>query len=343
MRMSTSATRAFPLFDTTVYLQYFLGKFNLNPYEIVLCFCTKSTPNYLEGLPNANSGIVCYTTYVIVDGKSIAHDIGTALKARVSKIERGVSLGVIVAKETPQINQFVRIKERFGKEVGVRVEILLLDTLNHKSEDLLEKILHTTRDHDGLVLQLPIPYQFNLESVLQLFPLSHDVDVLGNVAFEQFKEGNLPFLPPVTGAFDEILRRNGISLQGKRVAVIGSGRLVGGPTALWAERLGAKVVVLTKDTEDLATVTLESDIIFSGTGKPGLITPDMIHPGTVLLDAGSGEMAGVIKGDALPECAEKALLFTPTPGGVGPITVAKVFENLLALYAIKHPIQKPIA
>jgi methylenetetrahydrofolate dehydrogenase (NADP+) / methenyltetrahydrofolate cyclohydrolase len=274
---------------------------------------------------------------VIVDGKNIALELKQELKEEVRKLDtHQLALGIIVAKDTPQIKQFVTIKEAFGKEIQVKVDILRLEVLEQKNEDLLKLLLHSTREHDGLILQLPIPNHFVLETILDLYPLSHDVDVLGNIAYEQFREGNLPFLPPVVGAFSEVLKRNNILLRDKEVTVVGSGRLVGGPAAIWAQRMGAHVTVVTKETADLKSYTQGADVLISGTGVPGLIQSDMIKEGVVLLDAGSGEMAGVIKGDADEACAEKAMLFTPTPGGIGPITVAKVFENLLTLYKLKH-------
>jgi methylenetetrahydrofolate dehydrogenase (NADP+)/methenyltetrahydrofolate cyclohydrolase len=210
-----------------------------------------------------------------------------------------------------------------------------LGVLEQKSESLLQKILHVTRECDGLVLQLPLPSQYHLDSVLNLFPLSHDVDVIGNTAFQQHKEGMLPFLPPVVGAIAEILHQQNVLLAGRKVLVIGEGRLVGSPAVFWAERLGAQVSVVTKRVGVLADLAPTADVIILGAGSPGLLTPDMIKQGVMIFDAGTSETEGVVKGDADPACADKAMLFTPTPGGIGPITVAKVFENLLTLVDLK--------
>lgn len=280
---------------------------------------------------------------MIVDGKQIAHELAGAIKKRVTEIDRELSLGILVAKETAPIKQFVGYKQQFGREVKVTVDVLTLSPLEQKNEILLQKILHVSRTYDGVILQLPIPSEFTIEQVLNLYPMSVDVDVLGNTAFQQFKEGNLPFLPPVVGACSEILSRHNVSVPNKKIVILGEGRLVGGPTAVWAKRMGGNVTVATKETENISKLTKEAEIIISGTGVPGLITPDMISEGVVLLDAGSGEMAGEVRGDADEACAEKASLFTPTPGGIGPITVAKVFENLLALHELRNPHRGVIA
>jgi methylenetetrahydrofolate dehydrogenase (NADP+)/methenyltetrahydrofolate cyclohydrolase len=275
-----------------------------------------------------------------IDGKLIAQEIKSELKEKKKQVGGKLSLAIIVAKETPQIRQFVDYKVQFGREINVGVDVIQLSALEQNNEGLLEQMLHASRTYDGIIVQLPVPPEYKIESILSLYPLSHDVDVIGNTAYQQYKEGYLPFFPPVIGACEEIAERNSIVFKEKEVVVIGEGRLVGAPAAVWAEGRGGIVTVVTKQTENLIEKTQKADIIISGTGVPSLLQPNMIKEGVAIFDAGSGEMAGVIKGDADPACAEKAAFFTPTPGGIGPITVAKVFENLFALYEIRHKKKK---
>jgi 5,10-methylene-tetrahydrofolate dehydrogenase/methenyl tetrahydrofolate cyclohydrolase len=273
---------------------------------------------------------------MIIDGKLIAHELKTKLKERTYEIDPHLSLGIIVTEETPATKQFVKIKQLFASNINVETEVLELAQMKRETEDLLELILHASRKFDGVILQLPIPQHFNLSSVLNLFPFTQDVDVIGNAAYQQFKEGSLPFLPPVVGAFAEVLHKSEVRLTGKKVLVVGDGRLVGAPSAIWAERLGAYVTVATKETDNLHELTKDADAIILGAGVPGLLKPEMIKDGVIILDAGAGDVNGKVMGDAMQECAEKASVFTPTPGGIGPITVAKLFENLVALDDIKH-------
>ena len=280
---------------------------------------------------------------MIVDGKRIAEKLKSELRTNLSNVRKKLVLGVLVVSETPAIRQFVSYKERCGEDIGVQVDVIKTSKSGLKTEDLLHEIIQTSKHRDGLILQLPIPSELDLDSALNLFPLSHDVDVLGNTAFTQYKEGVLPFHPPVVGACSAILKDANVSIAGKKVVVVGTGRLVGGPAAVWAERMGAYVTVANRSTADLGKVTREADVIISGTGVPGLITPEMVREGVTIIDAGSGELAGTVKGDVDELCAKKAALFTPTPGGVGPITVAKVFENLLTLYHARNPQKKIIA
>ena len=273
---------------------------------------------------------------MVIDGKQIASDIKRRIVARTRTGEHRLSLGVIVVHQNFTMNSFVDIKRRFGEEVNVRVDVLNVPAHSQNSEELLHTLLQASRNHDGLLLQLPLPRQYSLEEVLNLFPLSHDVDVLGVTAYQQFEEGHLPFLPPVIGAFAEILERYELVLAGKKVVVVGEGRLVGAPAAIWAKRLGALVQVANRETTDLGALTREADVVILGAGSPGILKPDMVKNGVVVFDAGTSEVEGALKGDADPAVAEKASLFTPTPGGIGPITVAKLFENLIVLDELKQ-------
>jgi len=138
-------------------------------------------------------------------------------------------------------------------------------------------------------------------------------------------------LPPVVGAIAEIAQRHDVDFAGKNVVVIGRGRLVGKPATLWAKSQGAVVTVIDKDTEDADSIMREADIIISGAGVPSLITPDKIKDGVIIFDAGTSEEGGELKGDADQACASKCSLFTPVPGGVGPITIAILLRNLVTL------------
>jgi len=272
---------------------------------------------------------------MLIEGRKIAEEVKGRLTKRIEENKSKLTLGIVLVHETAPVRQFIELKRRCASDIGVHVDMIQLGPMAQKNEDLLSLVLHATRDHDGIILQLPLPHQFSLEMVLNLFPLSHDVDVIGNTAYKQFEEGMLPFFPPVVGAFAEILHHYGIGLAGRKVLVVGEGRLVGGPAAIWARRLGAHVTVANKETENLAELTKEAEVLILGAGVPGLITPEMVQDNVIVFDAGTSEVGGVVKGDADPAVAEKAAFFTPTPRGIGPITVAKVFENLITLSEIK--------
>jgi methylenetetrahydrofolate dehydrogenase (NADP+)/methenyltetrahydrofolate cyclohydrolase len=230
---------------------------------------------------------------MIVDGKHIQRELKQALRERVTQGGRRIVLTIVIAHETLAIRKFVELKQRFGREVGVEVEVEVLPALNQSTEKLLQLLLHTTRHSDGIVLQLPLPHNI-------------------------------------------VLHKHGYQLAGRKVVVVGEGRLVGEPAAVWARNMGGQVTVVNVYTPDVGAATRDADVIISGAGAPSLITPDMVKDGAILLDAGTSESEGVLTGDIDPGCADKAALYTPTPGGIGPITVAKVFENLVMLHGLTH-------
>jgi methylenetetrahydrofolate dehydrogenase (NADP+)/methenyltetrahydrofolate cyclohydrolase len=175
----------------------------------------------------------------------------------------------------------------------------------------------------GIVIQLPIPPKFNLEEILNLIPPEKDVDALNNA--------NINVLSPVVNTIKEILKIAKINPKSKNVVIIGNGRLVGMPAAKWFADQKAIVTILDKYSKDIISPIKQADIIISGVGKANLITPTMIKNGAVCIDFGFSEKNKKISGDFSQKVAKKAGVFTPTPGGTGPLTVAKLITNLLIL------------
>ena len=128
----------------------------------------------------------------------------------------------------------------------------------------------------------------------------------------------------------EILQRKNVHIEGARTVIVGAGRLVGAPSAWLLRKLGADVSMFTLQEGSIDDLK-NADIIVSGAGNPGFIKPEHIKEGVALIDAGTSELNKKIAGDADPACAEKASVFTPVPGGVGPVAVAMIFRNLLDL------------
>jgi methylenetetrahydrofolate dehydrogenase (NADP+)/methenyltetrahydrofolate cyclohydrolase len=172
------------------------------------------------------------------------------------------------------------------------------------------------------VVQLPLPKQINANKILDLIPSDKDVDALSE---------NASVLAPVAGAVREVLERNQVELEGKKILVVGQGRLVGRPVAIWLAQEGYEVETADINTKNLAELTNRADVIITGVGKPGLIKLEDIKEGAILIDTGTSESAGKLMGDVDPTCAVKCSLLSPVPGGVGPITVAMIFKNLLQL------------
>ena len=273
---------------------------------------------------------------MIIDGKAIAADI----EAQVSKALSGLSalpiLAIVVVGKDPVIESFVRIKKRMGERLNITVvEYYFPDTIS--GEALKKKIedIGNLETIDGIVIQLPLPPHIDAQAMLDAVPTEKDVDMLSRASVALFARGDAHILPPVAGAIQEILERTKVSVAGREVLVLGYGRLVGIPVSILMRHNQAHVTVIDREVLDLAEHVRESAIIISGVGKPGLITPEMLSPGVVLVDAGTSESGGKIVGDIDPCCADVASVFTPVPGGVGPIAVAMIFKNLCVLARFK--------
>ena len=267
---------------------------------------------------------------MIIDGKQIAQELQNELRIIIAQKAVSLSLRVFILQKDPATEQFIRIKKRVGESLGVTVELEELPE-ETTTKELIERIQSASLINNGIIIQLPLPQEINTDAVLAALPWDKDVDVIGSDAQALVHSGKSHVLPPVVAAMKEIVDRNEYAISGKKVVIVGEGRLVGKPAALWCTSQGATVTVLTEESGDLKEYTQAADVIVLGAGHAGLLKPDMIKEGVVILDAGTSETEGKVLGDVDPACAEKALLFTPVPGGIGPIAVTMIFKNLLTL------------
>lgn len=255
---------------------------------------------------------------MILDGRALAREVLARTKERAATLTHPPRVVAYVAQDpTRATRSYLNIKKRSAEAAGCVFE-------ETKDVDVF-------RDADAAIIQLPLPPGSDTQSMLDSIPIEKDADVLSHAAREKFEKGDTDaLLPPVVGAVREILEFGHVDIAGKKAAIIGAGFLVGAPVATWLTQQGADVTTLTSK-DDLSAALRAADIIVSGAGSPHLIKPDMVKEGAVLIDAGTSESGGAIVGDADPACADKCSFFTPVPGGVGPLAVAKLFENAVLL------------
>lgn len=261
---------------------------------------------------------------MIVDGKQIAADIYRDLDVELRNRSVRPSLLVFVCAPTAETKKYLSLKQHRAMALGIDVVVMEFDK-DSSTDDLAKAIDELSPAHEGLILQLPFPSQIDTDLLLNKVPKAKDVDAINYVG------GPEAVLPPVVGAIKEIAERHQVNFAGEKVVVVGQGRLVGKPATLWAEAKNADVTIVDKDTNDADAILRGADIIITGAGSPGLITSDKIREGAIIFDAGTSEEGGVLKGDADPACATKCALFTPVPGGIGPITIAILLKNLVLL------------
>jgi methylenetetrahydrofolate dehydrogenase (NADP+)/methenyltetrahydrofolate cyclohydrolase len=264
---------------------------------------------------------------MVIDGKAIAARIYEAVQKEVRESGTTPRLGILTCAPNFETEKYLNLKQKKAREVGIEVEVVRLPE-SVTTEGVCEALDALVAKTDGVVVQLPLPSHIDTDAVITHIPSSHDVDALN-----PHTEG---VLSPVVGAIAEILKTHEIPIFERHVVIVGSGKLVGLPASSWFMEHGASVSVVTKDTIDISYYTKNADIIVSGAGVPGLLTDDMIKDGVVMLDAGTSEEGGELKGDADPLVSEKASLFTPVPGGIGPITIAVLLRNVVELSKKAH-------
>ncbi len=269
------------------------------------------------------------TTGMIIDGKKIALSIRENLKEDIKNFSRVLTITHFIGTDDPAVLSFVRIKQKVGSELRVNIE--KVDVTQFNTSRLIQEIKNRKNKTDGIILQFPLPKEIDVKEAKNAIPISLDIDSISDMAMNNFEKGISNVLPPVAGAIKEIIDEYKIEIKGKKVLVVGAGILVGMPTKILFNSLGGDVEIATSEFGDLTPYTKRANIIVLGAGSPGLLMPEMIKDGAIVFDAGTSEEGGKMIGDADPSCASKCSFFTPVPGGIGPITVAILFKNLLTL------------
>lgn len=281
----------------------------------------------------------------ILSGKDIAAEIKTELADRVQALNHlGVhpKMGTLQVGDDPASVAYVNGKHRDAEELGI--ESVRVDLPSGASTaDVRQAIedFNSASDITGFIIQLPLPVGHNEEAMLELMDPAKDADGLhpfnlGKLVLGVAGQLETP-LPATPHGVVQMAQRSGIELAGKHVAVVGRGLTVGRPLGLLLTRRGvdATVVLAHSQTPDLASTVREADVVVAATGRPGLVTPDMIKPGAAVFDVGitrgpvgpSGKAKLV--GDVDPAVAEVAGYLSPVPGGVGLMTRVMLLHNVV--------------
>lgn len=282
-----------------------------------------------------------------LDGKAAAAALKTELRSRVAALrEAGVvpGLGTVLVGEDPGSRIYVNGKHRDCAEVGIasiRIDLPAETTAERLRAELA--ILNADPACTGYIVQLPLPKHLDENAALGLIDPAKDADGLHPMSLGKLVLGEPGPLPCTPRGIVALLRRHGIELNGAEVCVVGRGTTVGRPLGLLLTRRteNSTVTLCHTGTRDLAAHTRRADIVVGAAGVPGLITADMVKPGSALIDVGiTRNEAGQQVGDFAPEVWEVAGWVTPNPGGVGPMTRAMLLENVVEAaeqHAAAHP------
>lgn len=257
----------------------------------------------------------------LLDGKELAGFIKQRQAKDIRRL-RGAKifpkLVIVQVKDDPVINTYVRLKKRYGADIGIEVQ-------RHapKQENMPELIRQLNKDKSvhGIIVQLPLTDPTQTDEVVNLVAPEKDVDALGE---------NAKFDPATPMAILWLLSGYNIELKGKHILLVGRGKLVGQPLEKILKQSGHDVEVVDRKVKDLSLHTKAADIIITATGSPAVLYPDMIKHGSVVVDAGVASEEGKTVGDLSPEVYKRDdLTVTPKKGGVGPLTVCALFENVI--------------
>ncbi|MCL5407512.1 MAG: bifunctional 5,10-methylenetetrahydrofolate dehydrogenase/5,10-methenyltetrahydrofolate cyclohydrolase [Patescibacteria group bacterium] len=253
---------------------------------------------------------------MILFGKPVAENIYLQIK---KDLKTAPTLGVILVGEDSSSVSYIKIKEKKAASLGLGFQLFHLSgiTPEKKVTELIRE-LNVNKYISGIVVQLPLPPEFQTEKILKQIKGEKDVDGFYG-----------SFMAPTAQAILEILKFYKINIKGKKIVIIGHGRLVGQPLEKILQGQGLKPVVCDSKTVDLKAKTLEADIIVTAAGVPSLIKPEMVKADTIIIDAGNSEAAGKIVGDVDSEVYLKIKAYSPVPGGVGPVTVACLMKNIV--------------
>lgn len=271
----------------------------------------------------------------ILDGRALAATIKTELRERVSVLaERGIvpGLGTVLVGNDPGSRSYVAGKHRDCAEVGIAsIQVELPDSTSQ--DELASVIAELNADPacTGYIVQLPLPGDLGDNSALALVDPDKDADGLHPVNLGRLVLGIPGPLPCTPRGIVELLRRNGITLNGADVCVIGRGTTVGRPLGLLLTRKSenATVTLCHTGTVDLPRHIRQADIVVAAAGRPRLVTADMVKPGAVCVDVGITRTDAGLVGDLDPNVRDVASWVAPMPGGIGPMTRAMLLSNVV--------------
>lgn len=265
---------------------------------------------------------------MLVDGKKIAESLRRRLVGQVRRAKTKPFLAVVLVGDDPASIFYIKKKQELAASVGIKFQLHVFPKNITQSIFVKQiKKIVANKKLTGFIIQLPLPKQLNQDEVLQLIPEEIDVDGLSPKFWTRLLAGNQPFLPPTIGAVKEILDLHRVSLIGKEVVIIGKGPLVGKPLACWLMNQEVTFTVIDRKTKQIGGILRSADVIITGIGQKHFLKNSMIKAGAVVIDVGTTYQGKKVFGDADPIIAGKAKLFTPTPGGVGPLTVVKLLAN----------------
>lgn len=270
---------------------------------------------------------------MILDGKKLRDELLVQYKEKIKEEKLNITLAIILVGNNEVSKLYIKNKEKYCTEVGIKVDKYLLD------EDISEKVLiNLIKDLNedekvtGIILQSPVPDGIDFDKCSGMILPSKDVDGFTKDNVYNLYLNKKSILPCTVKGIIKLLEYYNIEINGKNVAIIGRGNIVGKPLAMALENRNATVSLLHSKTKDLKMFTKDADIVVVACGIPKLLKKEMIKEGSVVIDVGISRVDGKIVGDIdFDNIKDIALFVTPNPGGIGPMTIAMIIDNLIEM------------
>ena len=278
---------------------------------------------------------------MIIDGAALADKL--LFSFRRSSVMHGLhgkALAVCCVHPGDATKKFIAQKRLFAAKLGLDVRVYEYDEHITQAEFIKEVGRHNANpDVCGIIIQLPLPAHLDSQRCFNAIDIRKDIDVMSDAAFRRFYEKKSKAMPPVAAAIDYIVDQHNIPVKNAFAVVLGAGRLVGMPCLAWCVHQGAGACSFRAWGDAAQTMLPQADIIIAGLGTPNAVKGAGLKDGVVVFDVGFSRENGKIVGDVdFDSLANKASYITPVPGGIGPLTVAMLFKNLIELqkeYKIK--------
>jgi len=271
----------------------------------------------------------------VIDGKAVGAAVRARVREEVAAYEaeagRVPNLVTVIVGDDPASEIYVANKHRGCEEAGMRSAHHGLGGETSEAE-LLELVRELGRDDDvdGILVQLPVPAQIDPDAIVGALDPGKDVDGLTPLNAGLLAHGTPGLVPCTPAGVIELLRHEGVELEGAEAVVVGRSKLVGVPVARLLLAANATVTVCHSRTRDLAATCARADVLVAAVGVPELLGADAVKPGAVVIDVGMNRTEDGLRGDVeFAAAAERAAAITPVPGGVGPMTIAMLLANTL--------------
>ena len=274
---------------------------------------------------------------MILDGKKVRDEILDKIKDKITKENLQIKLAIILVGDNEASKIYIKNKEKYCKSVGINVlKYVFNETATE--EDVIE-VINDLNDSDitGIILQSPVPEGIDFDKCSNLIDSKKDVDGFTKDNIYNLYLGKKTILPCTVKGIIKLLEYYKIPISGSNVVIVGRGNIVGHPLSLALENMDATVTLAHSKTKNLASITKNADILISATGVKHLITKDMVKYGSTVIDVGVTRVDGKIYGDVdFENIKDIAKYITPNPGGVGPMTVAMIIDNLVEMEERKN-------